>query len=107
MRLYRVRSFFRYLENNLSVSLLTVTVARNLVIVLYLTHWCVDLARGGVCLVRSCCCPRRDSLRAACTCVLTSVTRVLCVLNDRPLPRPAGWRVHSAFLRAQVATTPT
>lgn len=39
VRLYRVRWFFRYLEYDLTVSLLTVTVARNLVIVLYLTHW--------------------------------------------------------------------
>ncbi len=38
VRLYRVRWFFRFLEYDLTVNLLTVTVARNLVIVLYLTH---------------------------------------------------------------------
>lgn len=51
VRLYRVRWFFRYLEYDLTVSLLTVTVARNLVIVLYLTHWVACgfnlLARSG------------------------------------------------------------
>ncbi|PSC71927.1 potassium channel SKOR [Micractinium conductrix] len=38
-RLYRVRDFFCYLEYNLNVSLLQVTIIRNLAIVLLITHW--------------------------------------------------------------------
>ncbi|KIY97752.1 Potassium channel AKT1 [Monoraphidium neglectum] len=38
-RLYRVRWFFRYLEYDQNMSLLGVTVARNLMIVAYLAHW--------------------------------------------------------------------
>ena len=39
LRLYRVGVFFQYLEYNLSVSLTVVTIARNLMFVLYVAHW--------------------------------------------------------------------
>ncbi|CAL5221935.1 g4209 [Coccomyxa viridis] len=39
IRLYRVRWFFEHLEYNLTLSLLWVTLVRNLVYVLYVTHW--------------------------------------------------------------------
>ena len=39
IRLYRVGVFFQYLEYNLSVSLTVVTIARNLMFVLYVAHW--------------------------------------------------------------------
>ena len=39
IRLYRVGVFFQYLEYNLSVSLTAVTIARNLMFVLYVAHW--------------------------------------------------------------------
>lgn len=38
-RLYRVRNLFGFLEYNLQVSLLQVTIIRNLSIVLLITHW--------------------------------------------------------------------
>ena len=38
-RLHRVFSFFRYLDFNLSISLVCVTIVRNLVFVLFITHW--------------------------------------------------------------------
>jgi hypothetical protein len=39
IRLYRVGVFFQYLEYNLSVSLTVVTIARNLMFVMYVAHW--------------------------------------------------------------------
>ncbi|KAK9903334.1 hypothetical protein WJX75_003130 [Coccomyxa subellipsoidea] len=39
IRLYRVRWFFEHLEFNLTMSLLWVTLIRNLIYVFYVTHW--------------------------------------------------------------------
>ncbi|CAL8465533.1 g5069 [Coccomyxa elongata] len=39
VRLYRVRWFFEHLEFNLTMSLLWVTLIRNLIYVFYVTHW--------------------------------------------------------------------
>lgn len=39
VRLYRVRWAINYLEYNVTLSLLWVMVLRNILIMLYLTHW--------------------------------------------------------------------
>jgi hypothetical protein len=39
LRMYRVLLFFRVLEYNLVVSLLTTTMVRNFVYIIYTAHW--------------------------------------------------------------------
>lgn len=38
-RLHRVVAFFRYLDFNLAISLVVITIVRNLVYVLFVVHW--------------------------------------------------------------------